>query len=68
MLNAVFGEGEDRHIAHKGSVKFTDHWEEEDEDGTKIILHDQEKFSHELRIVFANGKAQVLAHEKKESA
>jgi len=37
MLNGVFGEGEDRHIAHWRSVKFTDHWEEEEEDGTRIV-------------------------------
>ena len=55
MLNGVFGEGEDRHIAHWRSVKFTDHWEEEEEDGTKI-LHDRERFSHELTLVFADGK------------
>lgn len=66
MLNGVFGEGEDRHIAHWRSVKFTDHWEEEEEDGTKI-LHDRERFSHELTLVFANGKTQILTHEKKES-
>ena len=65
MLNGVFGEGEDRHIAHWRSVKFTDHWEEEEEDGPKI-LHDRERFSHELTLVFANGKTQVLTHEKKE--
>ena len=65
MLNGVFGEGEDRHIAHWRSVKFTDHWEEEEEDGTKI-LHDRERFSHELTLVFANGKTQILTHEKKE--
>jgi len=65
MLNGVFGEGEGRHIAHWRSVKFTDHWEEEEEDGTKI-LHDRERFSHELTLVFANGKTQVLTHEKKE--
>ena len=65
MLNGVFGEGENRHIAHWRSVKFTDHWEEEEEDGTKI-LHDRERFSHELTLVFANGKAQILTHEKKE--
>jgi hypothetical protein len=64
--NGVFGEGEARHIAHWRSVKFTDHWEEEEEDGTKI-LHDRERFSHELALVFANGKTQVLTHEKKES-
>jgi len=66
MLNGVFGEGESRHIAHWRSVKFTDHWEEQGEDGTRI-LHDREKFSHELTLVFANGKTQVLTHEKKES-
>jgi hypothetical protein len=66
MLNGVFGEGEDRHIAHWRSVKFTDHWEQEEEDGTKI-LHDRERFSHELTLVFANGKTQILSHEKKEA-
>jgi hypothetical protein len=66
MLNGVFGEGEARHIAHWRSVKFTDHWEEEEEDGTKI-LHDREWFSHELTLVFANGKTQILTHEKEEA-
>jgi hypothetical protein len=66
MLNGVFGEGENRHIAHWRSVKFTDHWEEQEENGTKY-LHDRERFSHELTLVFANGKTQVLTHEKKES-
>jgi hypothetical protein len=65
MLNGIFGDGENRHIAHWRSVKFTDHWEEEEEDGTKI-LHDRERFSHELTLVFASGKTQVLTHEKKE--
>ena len=55
MLNGVFGEGEDRHVAHWRSVKFADQWEEEEDDGTKI-LHDRERFSHELTLVFANGK------------
>ena len=66
MLNGVFGQGEDRHIAHWRSVKFTDHWEEKEEDGTKI-LHDRERFSHELTLVFANGKTLVLTHEKQEA-
>jgi uncharacterized methyltransferase DUF6094 len=66
MLNGIFGEGGGRHIAHWRSVKFTDHWEEEEEDGTKI-LHDRERFSHELTLVFANGKTQILTHEKKDS-
>ena len=66
MLNGVFGEGENRHIAHWRSVKFTDHWEEEEAEGTRI-LHDRERFSHEVTLVFANGKTQILTHEKKES-
>ena len=66
MLNGVFGEGKDRHVAHWRSVKFTDHWEEEEEDGTKI-LHDRERFSHELTLVYANGKTQILTHKKKEA-
>jgi len=66
MLNGVFGEGEDRHIAHWRSIKFTDHWEEEQEDGTKV-LHDRERFSHELTLVFANGRTQILTHQKKEA-
>jgi hypothetical protein len=66
MLNGVFGERENRHIAHWRSVKFTDHWEEEEEDGTKI-LHDRERFSHELTLVFANGDTKLLTHEKKDS-
>jgi hypothetical protein len=66
MLNGVFGEGKDRHIAHWRSVKFTDHWEEQEEDGTNI-LHDRERFSHELTLVFADGETQILTHEKKES-
>ena len=63
MLNGVFGEGEERHIAHWRSVKFTDHWEEEEPDGT-ILIHDRERFSHELTLIFSSGKTQILAHEK----
>jgi hypothetical protein len=66
MLNGVFGQDENRHIAHWRSVKFTDHWEEEEADGTRI-LHDRERFSHELTLVFANARTQILTHEKKES-
>ena len=63
MLNGVFGEGEDRHISHWRSVKFTDHWEEEEPDGT-LLIHDRERFSHELTLIFSCGKTQILTHEK----
>ena len=61
MLNGVFGEGENRHIAHWRSVKFVDHWEEEEPNGT-VVLHDRERFSHELTLVFVDGRTQVLTH------
>jgi hypothetical protein len=63
MLNGVFGEGEDRHIAHWRSVKFVDHWEENEPNGT-LIKHDRERFSHELSLVFADGRTQILTHGK----
>jgi hypothetical protein len=65
MLNGLFGQGDDRHIAHWRSVKFTDHWQEEEEDGTNI-LHARERFSHEVTLVYANGRTRILTHEKKE--
>jgi tRNA1(Val) A37 N6-methylase TrmN6 len=63
MLNGAFGEGEDRHIAHWRSVKFVDHWEESEPNGT-LVKHDRERFSHELSIVFADGRTQILTHGK----
>ncbi len=63
MLNGVFGEGELRHIAHWQSVKFVDHWTEDEDDGATVV-HDREQFSHELTLIFADGRTQVLTHEK----
>ena len=62
LLNGVFGEGDELHIAHWRSVKFVDHWEEEE--GETRILHDRERFSHELTLIFANGETKILTHEK----
>jgi hypothetical protein len=66
MLNGVFGHGEDRHIAHWRSVKFVDHWEENEPTGA-IVKHDRERFSHELTLVFADGRTQILTHQKESS-
>ena len=66
MLNGVFGRGKDRHIAHWRSVKFVDHWEENEPTGA-IVKHDRERFSHELTLVFADGRTQILTHEKESS-
>jgi hypothetical protein len=66
MLNGVFGKDELLHIAYWKSGKFTDHWEEEEEDGA-IVVHDRERFSHELTLIFADGRTQILTHEKQNS-
>lgn len=63
MLNGVFGRDEDRHIAHWRSVKFIDHWEESEPNGT-LIKHDRERFSHELTLVYVDGRTQILTHAK----
>jgi hypothetical protein len=63
MLNGVFGQDEDRHIAHWRSVKFVDHWEENEPNGV-LIKHDRERFSHELSLVFVDGRTQILTHGK----
>lgn len=63
MLNGIFGQGEDRHIAHWRSIKFVDHWEENEPNGT-IVKHDRERFSHELSLAFADGRTQILTHGK----
>lgn len=65
LLNGVFGEGDELHIAHWRSVKFVDHWEEEE--GNARILHDRERFSHELTLIYVNGETKILTHEKTKS-
>ena len=64
MLNGVFGEGDFLHIANWRSLKFTSSWEEQEQDGT-VIRHERERFSHELTLIYADGKTQILTHENK---
>lgn len=61
MLNGVFGQGEQRHVAHWQSRKYTQTWKEEDEG--KDVRHIREYFSHECTLLWANGTAQILTHE-----
>jgi hypothetical protein len=60
MLNGIFGEGENRHIAHWQSIKVVDHAEETDEDGS-ITLRDRERFTHQVSLVFADGRTATLS-------
>lgn len=58
LLNGVFGNGEDRHIARWRSVKHVTEFQEEEGD-TKIIRR-REKWSNELRLLYVTGKAVKL--------
>jgi len=58
LLNGVFGQGEDRHIARWRSVKHVTEFHEVDGD-TKIVRR-REKWSNELRLIYAHGKTMKL--------
>jgi hypothetical protein len=58
MLNGIFGEGEERHIAHWQSVKLVDKSEEEEDE--VIVIREKERFSNELTVVFSTGEVTSL--------
>jgi hypothetical protein len=58
LLNGIFGEGEDRHIARWRSVKHVTTFVEE-VGGTQIIHH-RERWANELRLVYADGRTLKL--------
>ena len=61
LLNGVFGEGDDRHIARWRSVKHVTEFHEE-EGNTKIIRR-REKWSNELRLLYVTGKVMKLTEK-----
>ncbi len=65
MMNGCFGEGKDRHVAYWESVKVIDRREEE-EDGTTII-HERERFSQRLTLLYANGRIALLSEKPSEA-
>ena len=58
LLNGVFGQGEDRHIARWRSVKHVTTFVEED--GDTQIIHHRERWANELRLVYADGRTLKL--------
>jgi Uncharacterised methyltransferase family (DUF6094) len=58
LLNGVFGEGVDRHIARWRSVKHVTTFVEQD--GDAEILHHRERWTNELRLVYADGRTLKL--------
>jgi hypothetical protein len=58
LLNGVFGQGEDRHIARWRSVKHVTTFVEQD--GDTEIIHHRERWANELYLVFADGRTLKL--------
>jgi hypothetical protein len=61
LLNGVFGEGEDRHIARWRSVKHVTEFHEEE--GDTKILRRREKWSNELHLLYVTGKVMKLTEK-----
>jgi hypothetical protein len=58
LLNGVFGEGIDRHIARWRSVKHVTTFVEQE--GDAEIVHHRERWTNELRLVYADGRTLKL--------
>ena len=58
LLNGVFGEGSERHIARWRSVKHVTTFVEEE--GDAQIIHHRERWANELRLVYADGRTLKL--------
>lgn len=58
LLNGIFGEGVDRHIARWRSVKHVTTFVEQD--GDAEIIHHRERWTNELRLVYADGRTLKL--------
>jgi hypothetical protein len=58
LLNGVFGEGSDRHIARWRSVKHVTTFVEQE--GDAEIVHHRERWTNELRLVYADGRTLKL--------
>lgn len=59
LLNGIFGEGPDLHVARWESVKVTDRFEETDEDDVTTI-RERERFTQCLTLVYADGETAIL--------
>lgn len=59
LLNGVFGEGEERHIAYWRSAKDVTEFTEMDGDTT--VVRRREKWSNELRLIYTTGRTQTLS-------
>jgi hypothetical protein len=63
LLNGVFGQGNDRHIARWRTVKSVTIFEVKEQGFREI--HKRERFTNELALIYEDGRTLVLAEEKK---
>jgi hypothetical protein len=59
LLNGIFGEGPDLHVARWESVKVTDRFEETDENDVTTI-RERERFTQCLTLIYSNGATAIL--------
>ena len=64
LLNGVFGQGDDRHIARWRSVKSVTVFEVKEKGYTEV--HKRERFTNELALVYEDGRTLVLGDKKRE--
>ncbi len=63
LLNGVFGSGSDRHVAYWESIKVVDRVEEDAEDGKTRVIHEKERFSQRLTLLYADGRIALLSEK-----
>jgi hypothetical protein len=66
VMNGCFGRGQDRHLAYWESVKVVDRHEEQDDGRT--VIHERERFSQRLTLLYADGRMALLSERATESA
>ena len=64
LLNGIFGEGPDLHVARWESIKVTDRFEETDEN--EVTTRERERFTQALTLVYADGTTAILDEGGKE--
>ena len=64
MMNGCFGEGTDRHVAYWESVKVVD--KREDEENGATVIHERERFSQRLTLLYADGRIALLSEKAAE--
>ena len=66
LLNGVFGQGDERHIARWRSVKSVTVFEVEVKEKGYTEVHKREQFTNELALVYEDGRTLVLGDKKRE--